>query len=458
MDQPALVNLNAPCPCGSGRKYKRCCLARERREAAVERQASRAAGPKLFAWAEATFPHELDACTEAFLGHARARYGNETLGAFLSRSREMVFTNVADAFVHEWPVVDGLTPTEVFLARTDIALHPRERSYLAASRRAPLALVEVEAVTPGESIVFHDLLSRHRLLVTERTASRQLRRWDVLFARIAEQPGENLLTGGIYPLDRSHLEWVLATLRRDKDRRGNRSLTWPEYLHRQWTIVPSMWLELYVDPLARLRLTNTDGEPLCWVRLEVRLGTSDPTAVAQRLAAVDELESDGDSAWRWLEGDGDEGTVVASLRLQQDLLSIDVNSVEREHRVRPRIEAALGTLVREVRREETDVVEELRRRRDSGEEPEDSGAPLERPAELEALERDALERHYRDWPDARLPALDDLTPRQAAALPRMRPRLVRLLKTIESHEVARGAGGRPLDLSWLWSELGLRRP
>jgi hypothetical protein len=205
-------------------------------------------------------------------------------------------------------------------------------------------------------------------------------------------------------------------------------------------------------------LTNTDGEPLCWVRLEVRLGTSDPTAVAQRLAAVDELESDGDSAWRWLEGDGDEGTVVASLRLQQDLLSIDVNSVEREHRVRPRIEAALGTLVREVRREETDVVEELRRRRDSGADPEDSGAPLERPAELEALERDALERHYRDWPDARLPALDDLTPRQAAALPRMRPRLVRLLKTIESHEVARGAGGRPLDLSWLWSELGLRRP
>jgi len=40
----------------------------------------------------------------------------------------------------------------------------------------------------------------------------------------------------------------------------------------------------------------------------------------------------------------------------------------------------------------------------------------------------------------------------------MRPRLVRLLKTIELHEAGRGDPANGLDPHWLWKELGLKRP
>lgn len=36
----ALVGRNAPCPCGSGAKYKKCCLAKDEREAALRRMSS----------------------------------------------------------------------------------------------------------------------------------------------------------------------------------------------------------------------------------------------------------------------------------------------------------------------------------------------------------------------------------------------------------------------------------
>jgi hypothetical protein len=452
------VRLEAPCPCGSGRKYKRCCWARERQQAATARRAVQEAGPRLFEWAASAFPDEFEACTKAFLAHGLESFGEAKLGSFLSRTREHVYPNIADVFVHEWEVGDGLTPTDVYLARRGPALHPAARAYLAAAHEASLALVEVDDVTPGESILFHDLLSRRRLLVTEHTASRLVRRWQVMFARIAELPRENLLTGGIYELDRSHLEWVLATLRRDRARRGNRSLSWPEYLRKQWDIVPSMWLELYVDPLARLKLTNTDGEPLCWIELELQLEPAHAAAVEACLNGVSELRRDESATWRWIEHGDHEGAVVATVTLDGDSLAITVNSAERERRVRARIEAALGPLVLGARREETDLVEELRRRHDEGDretDPEEDSVP---PELAGPIERAARERHYRAWPDTRIPALDDLTPRQAAADPAMRPRLVRLLKTIELHEAEGGDAADGFAPHWLWRELGLKRP
>lgn len=37
LQQQAVVSRGAPCPCGSGRKYKRCCLPKEARKPAVRR-------------------------------------------------------------------------------------------------------------------------------------------------------------------------------------------------------------------------------------------------------------------------------------------------------------------------------------------------------------------------------------------------------------------------------------
>jgi hypothetical protein len=68
------------------------------------------------------------------------------------------------------------------------------------------------------------------------------------------------------------------------------------------------------------------------------------------------------------------------------------------------------------------------------------------------------EEHYRKWLDQPVPALGDRTPRHAAKLKTVRPKLITLLKDFESHaERQRRAGEPAYDFRWMWKELGLAR-
>jgi hypothetical protein len=58
------------------------------------------------------------------------------------------------------------------------------------------------------------------------------------------------------------------------------------------------------------------------------------------------------------------------------------------------------------------------------------------------------------WPDTSLPALDGLTPKEAAAQPKYRARLETLLKEMEYHE-SREDANRRFDFGGIRRELGL---
>jgi hypothetical protein len=68
------------------------------------------------------------------------------------------------------------------------------------------------------------------------------------------------------------------------------------------------------------------------------------------------------------------------------------------------------------------------------------------------------ERQYRKWLDEPVPALGNRTPRHAARLKTVHPKLIALLKDFESHsERQRRSGEVAYDFGWMWTELGLNR-
>lgn len=83
--------------------------------------------------------------------------------------------------------------------------------------------------------------------------------------------------------------------------------------------------------------------------------------------------------------------------------------------------------------------------------------PAEVPPEVEArVIGEYYDRHYRKWLDEPVPALENRTPREAAHLATLRPRLIALLKGFESGAERLRRDGRPAhDFSWMWQELGL---
>ena len=91
-------------------------------------------------------------------------------------------------------------------------------------------------------------------------------------------------------------------------------------------------------------------------------------------------------------------------------------------------------------------------------EPREQAPSLPPEVAAEAI-RQHKQRHYETWPDAPLPTLAGRTPRHAARLKTLRPKLIDLLKDTENRE-ARAArpDNPPYEFGRIWQELGLRRP
>ena len=75
---------------------------------------------------------------------------------------------------------------------------------------------------------------------------------------------------------------------------------------------------------------------------------------------------------------------------------------------------------------------------------------------MEEVEAQQLARHYREFLENPVPALDGHTPQQAAQDPALRPKLIRLMKGwVRQHDERNLRAGRNDDINWLLRELGL---
>ena len=183
--------------------------------------------------------------------------------------------------------------------------------------------------------------------------------------------------------------------------------------------------------------------------------------------ALDEAERDGltrvdDHAWKWSGASASGGVVLlASFELGSAVLTLEANSVERGARGRELVErlagAAIGhrgTTHEDLRRQ---VVERVRAHALQQDDEARSPALAALDPDLEeALVLQHQATHYRSWVDEPVPALDGQTPRAAARLGRLRPRVEDLIHGLEGMYERALKDGRPAyDPSWMWAELGL---
>jgi hypothetical protein len=114
--------------------------------------------------------------------------------------------------------------------------------------------------------------------------------------------------------------------------------------------------------------------------------------------------------------------------------------------LRARVEAACTDGIRHRAREHADPMSSKAAPAKSDPEPP--------PPEAEQFLLEFKERHYADWLDHSLPALDGMTPRKAARTVPGRSAVDTLLKDMENRE-QRSAGGSAFDFSKFRRELGL---
>lgn len=462
LERPVLkVRLTDPCPCGSGRKYKRCCWARERREFAEALADIREAPSTIGGFLGQRLWPLVEKAHEALLEEAAGWVGIETMDRMAEKYGELLENIGLEASLIDVKADGSKTAVELFLSDpASKALRPSTREYLKALSRSVYSLYEIEEVRPGEGLTVKDLLRRRRLTVLDRSSSQTLKRWQIAFARVVQMEKVCLFSNAVLTFDRRFLEWLLEELPNIKRLDRGKSLSWTRFLKREWTLPPALWLSFINNPSIPRSLTNTDGDPLVQIDLAVEIAPGKGAELRRRLNAAAEIRPDGESRWVLMgpgSGAFEEGVLLASFELAGSTLRVSVNSELREARVRELLDRLAGDCLGEVSRTAVEVTPELVERwQEEGPAPDPEAAI---PPEVEEqLVHEVLDRHYRSWVDQPVPALDDMTPRQAAADRSMRTRLISLLKEFEVRQAGSEAAMATYDTSWLWAELGLRRP
>jgi len=462
---------NAPCPCGSGRKYKKCHLAEdEAREAAArgsgpEAEEARAHARRL---AERDPVHALDErITADALALARTRWGRrfDPDGMLARLGLDYACTQALLGWSSDhYPGPDGKTALDLYVEERGGALDAQGRALVEAQRSAWFSYLEVVSTEPGESITLRDLLTGDERRVLEKSASRMVRPRDVLLARAIDLGDRAFLAG-------CHLR-TLPPREGEEARRRLRSA-----LRVRAAKVPveklraatadgtafRIWQELVdaLDARPPPRLQNTDGEDLILTvdRFDIAPGTlNDVLAGLLDLPDAQRDEGEGSEAVVSFVKEGNARgalptTLVGRAILDQAALRLETNSRERADRLRDLVEKRLGTLVTFRIREHADPASQLGGATARGARP-SPAEPI--PPEVLAVIRQMQAEHYRRWLDDELPALGGLTPREAAKHKgAARRKLELILAEIEHAEAGQPADAR-LDVSALRHELGLK--
>lgn len=444
------VGRNDPCPCGSGKKYKRCHLA-------VEERAPRPAPQR------AQARHSIDQRIVSEMLRFASRYLPKWNP--VAEFEDSLGGNADDAQLFApWAVyhsmVDGRPVVDWYREQQGNRLSSDEVEWLAAQRRAWLSIWEVLDVNPGETVTVRDLLSGEERLVHEVSGSHMLVKRDAILGRVVDDEGISVLCG-IHPRPLPPLS-ADAVVR--EARRELRVRTRPvsvERLRKEETtdLLIGLWYtvleQLDHQPLPRLQ--NTDGEELllCVDHFDIAPGAGDEIAARLRaLEGAEALEEDGTlevtftrqgnamhASW--------ENTILGRAELAEGRLKIETNSNRRADLLRRKIEeACTGLLVHRVREHDDPaaLLAQAGRAKPAEREP--------RPTAEAALEREFKARHYSEWTRQPVPALGGATPLEAVRRPAGKRRVELLLKEFEHHENRLPAEER-FDLSRLRKELGL---
>ncbi|MBU4307327.1 MAG: hypothetical protein L6428_06550 [Candidatus Aminicenantes bacterium] len=368
---------------------------------------------------------------------------------------DMLWINCLDWVLFDHPIdpETGRSVVELFFYRKKLFLAGREKVLLAMIRDAAMDLYEIRSVYPGRGFDLKRLADGRQFQVVEMKASRQIPRWTILAGRLWLLDGVQRFSGSLYPFEpekRALLEKTVSTLAgagktNDESRRLFRSRFSPEMCR------------LWLDPLFSQKppkFRNRDGDRLNFCQAVFSIPDRD--AVRQALAGQKAItiRDNGDDILTWYSSEKDASggqTIMGTFRLHDDELQFEANSLKRFQQGMKVLKNNFGETISLKEQKKIPLAKMLKQSREKPLE------PVQLPMEEQARIVNQFKRkHYQNWPDMKLPALNGKTPRQAVRSVPGRRDVALLLKNFERSEEKNRLSGEPsLDIYFLWQELKL---
>jgi hypothetical protein len=482
------VGRNDPCPCGSGRKYKKCCQAgfdekdfHYRRWRRVEADLI----PELLAYGLETLgPEAIEDAWREFHDYAAPGPHDPSAPINMVFMPWFLFNWIPETEPHDWTYFSE--PTVAGSFHSDHELSEDEDKYLMSAIQTPYSLCEVVELTPGVGMTLFDLLRRVKYDVIERSASQTLKKGEIIYCATTHLDGisSNIGTSpyALRPLAKRDIlefrKWMI-------DESGGAELT-SDHLGEFEADIRSFYLDAVAAMFLPPQLINTDKDPLLPQKVHFHIESADSAFHALKGLAEgiseDELRSDATVAdglivkaeIPWLGGTNEArqrlgGPVwLGTMNIEDRKMIVSVNSTKRAEKICQLVEKRLGkeavyktTLIEPIESEVEKVwaaaaPSELPAKEwTKGNERTGVISLADLPPEVRLKLEETARQHWATWFDVPVPALNNMTPREAATTDEGRELLESLLLDYERHDDADNENLMRPDIPELRRKLGM---
>ena len=443
-------NRNDPCPCGSGKKYKKCCLIETYIAIGKEDSIRERLVQELMVFFEKNYKHTLE--------DAHFLFWDDFIPA---EHLEGTSLDIAYQNFMEWLIFDHLIDVDNDKTLIDLYMEKNkklsldEHRVLTMMKNSVISLYEVQEVFPEKGLLLKDLLMGGEYDVREKSATRSVRKWDIFASRLLLVDSSYIMSGSVYAYHMKNKKEILDDIHAEfedyKEEYPDASMD--DFLKHNSENFNFYWYDLIQNPTP-INLHTTSGEPMLISKALFEIKNKE--VVMHGLPKIKGFEQGKDS-YTWYDKRDKEGsaTILGRAEIKDNKLILESDSKQRLDKGKKLILEALSDAV--VHKVDTfqDPMEAMKSYKESSTDEPVNELPMEIQQQIYTKFMQGL---YEKWLQEKIPVLDGRTPMQAIKTEEGRKKVIELLKSIENSEEHNKKKGRPFhDISWMWERLKIER-
>ena len=440
------IGRNDPCRCGSGKKYKKCCLLKQGEQGGE------------FLWYKLRKTE--GQLTEKLLKYAHKRYGEDSIleawdeftiweGVPFEPETNPEFGNAfLTWFLYNWiPDNEDRDPLNfcrpeapvaiTYLKENPDKLDDFQKRFISFLAGQPFSFFVVTDVVPHRSITVKDIILSQTYTVKEKTGSLRNIKGSIIFARVLSIDDVSILVGCMPVAIPPSYHYYFIDFREDWLKKIGK-LT-PQLLDEFSAELRDLYydIEYEIKNPGLPELRNTDGDPLVFTVVYYDLRCS-PQYAFDRLKKLaldmsdDQLLDEAvfskegaleEVSFPWLKKGNKmhktwDNTAMGQITIKRTSLTIEVNSIKRAEKIKAEINKRLPTEAVYKNAVSQSAEKSLKTSRGKGKGISDSKIKEEQEMlladpQIKARLKEMAEGFWENWLDKKIPALGNKTPREA---------------------------------------------
>jgi hypothetical protein len=485
------IGRNDPCPCGSGKKFKKCCLNRleskKEIQGAVNQKAAKVPGDSL---REKIRIFMEKGNFKSSFQSAISLYWNTTEEGLdpPEAMEDEDISGIIEWFVHDYILPDYGKPLIAVFFDHSPKLTKDELQILKDWQLTNISVFQILKVEKGSGMQVDDIFTGEEFFIHDVSISKVAKRWELLIARKVWVLNEWQLSavGRILPpQDKDEIYDFIMARYRDYQK-DNSDIDIDDFLHLKGYLLNNYVLTKTVRPREAPTMITSDGEEI--IICEAIYDVLDFKKVVKKLLKIPDyqmttqMENEKGQpqqyGFNWLEkgkssvsserNDRESGIiyqsfytdgpghksyrVLGNIEIFPDRLKLTVFGKRRSKAGKNLLNKHLKRSIKH----RIDSLQSLDAKLSEGNVKSKETKEELDPDLKKNLLMDMYDNHYKNWLDSKIPALDYATPRQASKTKEGRKKLEDLLRVVEyTVENQKQSGQIDYDISWIRKDLGM---